>query len=423
MPLETPASTAPARPATQRRLAKREALFAEAAHQLNEHGAGSVVLSQIARAVGLSRNALYYYAADRADLVFHSYARSCQLAAADIEAAAAKPGAEQAIAALVERTLAFDRPAAAVLSDVDVLDEPRRVEIRALQARNTEAIRALFRRGVTQGLFRPHDDEVVAQSLAGMLSWALLSARWTNREDGPHVRQVAIATICAILFDGLATPGQSLPDRRIDLNSLLLRPFDAFDRRQSGEIKMQQLLAAASRLFNRKGIDGASLDEIGVEIGATKGVIYHYFKDKTDLAVSCYLRALELHETFQAASYAQEGSAVHRLASMMDLSCQAYTGAWSPLMLQPGFFNLPDQARETIIQGMRGISGAWVEQFNAGVAEGGFRPLDPAHAAVAAAGLFTWLPKWRTPDHRLSPTQLSEEIVALLMLGLRTPRR
>lgn len=405
---------------TLRKQAKREALFAEAAQQLNDRGAGGVVLSEIGAAVGLSRNALYYYVADRADLVFQSYVRSCELTAKAIAIAAGQGDAVAAITTYVEATMAFDRSPAAVLCDVDALDEERSAEIHALQTSNTEALRALFRRGVDEGVFRPHDDEVAAQSLAGMMSWILLTPRWTNRPDVPEGREIAVRTICSIVFDGLAADGQALSPRRIDINSLLARPFDAFDRRQSGEIKMQQLAAAASRLFNRKGIEGVSLDEVALEVGATKSVIYHYFKDKTDLVANCYRRSLDLHETIQTTCHALAGaSAADRIATLMDLSCQAQIGPLSPLMMQAGFLNLPLADRTATAERITGFRKIWVAFCEAGVAEGSCRAIDPTYSGVASTGLFSWLPKWRRPDHRLSPAELSAELVDLLMLGLR----
>jgi AcrR family transcriptional regulator len=36
---------------------------------------------------------------------------------------------------------------------------------------------------------------------------------------------------------------------------------------------MEQIALTASRLFNRQGIDGTSLDEISEALGATKGAL------------------------------------------------------------------------------------------------------------------------------------------------------
>ena len=72
---------------------------------------------------------------------------------------------------------------------------------------------------------------------------------------------------------------------------------------------MAQLMGAASRLFNRRGLDGASLDDISASVGATKGAVYHYFDDKTDLITRCYERAFELYGLFMETALAGSGNA------------------------------------------------------------------------------------------------------------------
>ena len=58
------------------------------------------------------------------------------------------------------------------------------------------------------------------------------------------------------------------------------------------------MLETASRLFNESGIDGVSLEQIAAALGATKGVLYHYFADKGELVLRCYERSASLDEKF-----------------------------------------------------------------------------------------------------------------------------
>ena len=67
-----------------------------------------------------------------------------------------------------------------------------------------------------------------------------------------------------------------------------------FDREHAAAMKVDQVLETASRLFNERGLDGASLDQIAAALGATKGALYHYFSDKRELILRCYERSAEL---------------------------------------------------------------------------------------------------------------------------------
>ena len=80
---------------------------------------------------------------------------------------------------------------------------------------------------------------------------------------------------------------------------------------------------AASRLFNQRGIEGASLDDIGAEVGATKGAIYHYFDDKADLVARCYRRAFELYDLIIDTAVDQGRDGLDKALITLHLNVQA----------------------------------------------------------------------------------------------------
>lgn len=49
------------------------------------------------------------------------------------------------------------------------------------------------------------------------------------------------------------------------------------------QIRVQEVQAAALRVITRKGIAGATMQEIADEAGVAKGTLYLYFKDRDDL--------------------------------------------------------------------------------------------------------------------------------------------
>lgn len=409
------------RQTTPKRSARRDALLAEAARQVNDRGAGAVALNDVADTVGLSRNALYYYVSDRIGLVFQCYEQACDIMAGDIAAAAQAENAADAVKTLIDRVLALERPDCAVASDVDFLDNKRRDIIRAKQAENVGVLSDVLTRGVAKGVLRPHDSEVAAQSILGMLSWVLLSPRWMKRPDGPSARRMAASAFKTIAVDGLVKPGHRPAQLTLDVDALTTNPINAFDREQASLMKTQQLVAAASRLFNRKGIDGTSLDDIGAEAGATKGAIYHYFSDKADLVVRCYDRALEIHDLLNRASRAAGDDAVTQIAAHLLLASQAQSGPLSPLSLQAGFLNLPEDAQTRIRARTARYRAEWDRRLKQGIAEGSCRAISSVYASAAHAGIFTWLPKWLPADFRLDRKRLSSEIVDFALFGLRHP--
>ncbi|MEU4225500.1 TetR/AcrR family transcriptional regulator [Nonomuraea sp. NPDC026600] len=56
----------------------------------------------------------------------------------------------------------------------------------------------------------------------------------------------------------------------------------------------RRLLGEATRLFAERGFEGASVQEIVLAAGVTKGAMYHYFDSKDDLLHEIYGRVLRM---------------------------------------------------------------------------------------------------------------------------------
>lgn len=407
-----------------KRVAKRDLLLDEAARRINAQGAGAIVLNDIAEHIGLSRNTLYYYVADRADLVFRCYLRACEATADDLALAHDQCiGAADRIRRFVEAELAFDRPAQAVLTDIDYLPEPQRGLIREHQARNVAALQGLIADGVAVGEFRDRETEIAAQALLGLLSWARLSAGWLGYRDDRTARRRAIAAIADLFLNGFSADQTAATTCVINADALVAKPFNAFDRQQSNEIKIGQLIAAASRLFNRRGIDGVSLDEISASVGATKGAIYHYFDDKADLVVRCYRRAFVLYDLFMETAVAQGRNGFERAMISLHLNVQAQANGLSPLMLQPGRMSLPAEEMAKFSNASQRLRRTSTRTLRQGMADGSCREVDATFLGDVAAGIFLWLPKWLPEDHPLTAVQIADEIADLVGLGIQKQSR
>jgi len=61
--------------------------------------------------------------------------------------------------------------------------------------------------------------------------------------------------------------------------------LSAQSRRALTEERRTQILAAAARVFARKGFERATMSDVAREAGVAAGSIYNYFKKKSDLLV------------------------------------------------------------------------------------------------------------------------------------------
>ena len=101
-------------------------------------------------------------------------------------------------------------------------------------------------------------------------------------EEYPRVA----ARMADAMIDGLAGKGAVLPQGPLlSLGS----PIAGND-----EVTRDRFLVAATKLINKEGYRGASVDKISAELKVTKGSFYHHNADKDELAAACFGRTFEL---------------------------------------------------------------------------------------------------------------------------------
>jgi AcrR family transcriptional regulator len=402
------------------RRSKRDQVLDAAARQLNARGMSQTSLAEIAAGLGVSRAALYYYIEDREDLVFQCYRRACEAMARALDAAARQPGSGlDRLAAFVDLALDAERPEPAALAEVGALGSPHRETIEGLHHGNLAQLIDLIEAGQADGSIRPCDPLIVAQAIVGVVSWIPLVPRWTGEPEAGF-RARARGGALTLIRDGVATdPDAALAYAPLDI--AILRPArgNAFDRDAAAALKLEELLRAASRLFNRKGVEATSIDEIAAEVGATKGVVYHYLADKPDLVARCFRRAFNLSDRILQAVELSAGTAMQRNLSGLALLVQAnLDDEFCPLAPIAGVEALPAEAREEIMARVRALEQGYPEVAREGLSDGSVRDVDLTAVAQAMAGAFGWLHKWWRPE-LADPGAVISEHVRLLAGGLR----
>jgi AcrR family transcriptional regulator len=400
---------------------RREALLEAAAAEFNARGISRASISRIAAAKGLTRAAVYYYVRDRDDLVFQAYRRSCEITAADLEAAeSAGAGAMTTLESFVRHALGPERPAAAVLGDLDYLQGPERQAIAAAHAANVSRLRGIIRLGSEVGELRPCDDEIIAQAIIGMLAWIPQSAEWVEGSDANH-RARAIEAMVDILAHGeAADPAWTfLPP--VAIGAFFPPAPDPFDRSQVAEAKLERLLMTASAVFNRRGVDGASLDEVARELGATKGAFYHYLDNKTELVVRCQERANRLYDAFAEAADSHGNTSLEKAIIGFYLLVQSHASGLSPLIQLVGHEAFPPAARRAMRRRNRAVQQRYEAFSTLSRQDGAMRQIDFNAVSQLGAGVFEWLPKWFDPADPRAAEVLAAELVRLFAHGLKQP--
>jgi len=369
-------SAAPNRATTNARFAKkRETILAAAQEVLAQQGVRGMTLAQVAAKVGLNAPAITYYFKKKEDL-----AAACMLAGIErldvIMSEAARAGdEEQRLKAVFESFFARHRGVrvggespVAPLGEMNTLDEPHAGAVRAAFREMFRKARALFDGPrFTQHSMR--QKTALAHLLLEQIFW---TTGWLNRygvEDYPRLLERATD----IYLRGLAAPGSTWRGE--------LAPLPAIERNPGAETTPESFLVAATRLVNKLGYRGASVDRISAELNVTKGSFYHHNADKEQLAVACFERSLRHMHVMQQAALAQSGAHWRRLDCAVSTIIDFQMSEAGPLLRASVLTGLSDPARIHLREGLNRVFDRFAGMIADCAAEGAVRPVDQLIAA------------------------------------------
>ncbi|HET9428222.1 MAG TPA: TetR/AcrR family transcriptional regulator [Allosphingosinicella sp.] len=179
------------------------------------------------------------------------------------------------------------------------------------------------------------------------------------------------------------------------------------------------ILAAAARLYGKRGFQGTSVADLAKACRTSKSLIYHYFPSKDDTLHA--VMAAHLDALVDAADEAmQTGSAEERLRALTLSFMRLYVGARdSHKVLLNELENLPDRQRVEVVAKQRRII-AVVETLIRDI-----RPdLNPITLPLTMLffGMINWTHTWLRPEGRMSAEKLADMAVDLMLHGLGSVR-
>lgn len=401
---------------TGKQIEKRAAILAEAIRQMNQRGASFLSLNSVAIAVGLSRNTLYYYFKSRVDLIYGCYLMAAESMAQDLRTAHnVDQCADRCLRRFINASLHGERVA---VSDITHLNESQQANITLLRQQNEAQLQTLVQRGIDQGSLRPINPAIACQVLLGMLNWSQLSSLWFYGPGAKPNKLAMAAAITDLFLHGIARDKNFQFICTVDQKSIHKTEFNAFDNNSLNEERRRQLLAKAALLFNQRGIDAVSLEDIASHIGTSKGAVYHYYKDKPSLVRACYQQAFSHYDLIIATAEESADSDLEAILSIGHLNCQAQAGEFPPLILQAGESVFCENYTATVNR----LAQKMQEMRLRSITAGKLRDFDNYSIEVSSGANF-WISRWRkqNPEYaeQLGPIKLANIVSDILSLGLK----
>ncbi|MEH7276980.1 TetR/AcrR family transcriptional regulator, partial [Neobacillus vireti] len=175
--------------------------------------------------------------------------------------------------------------------------------------------------------------------------------------------------------------------------------------------KKEQILASAIEIVNRRGYSGATMEEIAAELLMTKGSLYYYFKNKSDLMYQCHNFVLsQAIEDLEEILNDEDSSATEILKKMIATHMEyaiEEKEVFNLIMEPKRFFN--EEQLELVLKLRKKYEDLFNQIIKRGSARGEFLAEEPSIARMIILGAMNWVQQWYNPKGRLK----KEEVVDL----------
>jgi AcrR family transcriptional regulator len=182
---------------------------------------------------------------------------------------------------------------------------------------------------------------------------------------------------------------------------------------------LDSLLPVAVEVFNERGYDGTSMDDLARRLGITKAAIYHHVSGKEELLRLATGRALGGLSAVADRAAALDAPAIDRLEYLIRGTCEV-------LEAELPYVTLLLRARASTATGRDILERRReFDRFVAGLVkeaerDGDVRPdVDPAVTSRLLFGMVNSLIEWYRPPWR-GPGSLADAVCAAAFDGLRT---
>lgn len=184
------------------------------------------------------------------------------------------------------------------------------------------------------------------------------------------------------------------------------RPYDA-----------ESVLAVAVAVFNERGYDGTSMEDLSRAAGITKSSIYHHVSGKSELLRRALDRALDA--LFAVLDEPVEGPALHRLERVIHRSVlilDAELPYVTLLLRVRGNSSVETDA----LARRRDFDHRVADLVRAAAEDGDLRAgIDPALATRLIFGLVSSISEWYRPERGATAGHLADAVVELVLHGLQ----
>lgn len=187
--------------------------------------------------------------------------------------------------------------------------------------------------------------------------------------------------------------------------------------------RRREVIDAAARVFDRKGYDATSTQDIADEVGILKGSLYYYIESKEELLFTIIKEAYDAALAAVAELEKREGGALEMVSALVHKHVEVFTSTRVQTSVFFRDFRSLSPERQKVIKEAGEVYSSFLRgQILRGQREGVIRSdLNPRLCAIGIIGMLNAMSFWYHPEGPASPSEIVDEFSRLAIEGLRFP--
>lgn len=195
------------------------------------------------------------------------------------------------------------------------------------------------------------------------------------------------------------------------------------------EVRRDQILQAAEKVFSDKGFPNSTISDVAKETGVSDTTIYEYFSSKEELLFSIPIESIDLSKKMLDSHLSYISGTVNKLRGMIYHLCKYYQD--NPYFASISLMTLKTNKKfmETdTYKDLRDYYGIMIKVIKDGIASGELKEdQDPYFIRSVILGsvefvVIRWL-MYGCPDDKTKPLESVDPLFKLLMNGVKKDRR
>ena len=181
----------------------------------------------------------------------------------------------------------------------------------------------------------------------------------------------------------------------------------------------ERLYSVAARLFSEAGYRSTSMRDIAAAMGMKAGSLYTHISGKEEVLWEIIGRIADEFDAAVQPALSAPGTAAERLK----VALEAYVGVVTrnlemAAVLFTEWRQLPPERQASVAQRRDRVEGVFRTLLQQGVDSGEFAPETPVKlTAILALSGANWLPNWYRTGGGLSPQDVADAFLVLLLRG------